>query len=202
MNNSPTTISPITYCTASETATYPCTAPIDAPQSSLVKTLNTCTQTINIISEANICGTLVGDMTTADCNGLIALYNSAGGASWTNKTNWLFNGDTTWTTACDWYGVTCAGGRVTQINLPSNAMAGTLPTLPANAWTALTNFNVSINSIGGSLPSAWSTLTAMRDFNVSSNANLNTTLPTSWSTWTQMISLWINSTDIGGTIPA
>ena len=194
MNSSPTTISPIAYCDGSQNLSYPCTAPIDAPQSALVQTPNTCSQTIRIRSEAEICNTLVGDMSAADCNGLVALYNSAGGASRTNKTNWMFNGDTTWTTACDWYGVSCAGGRVSAISLSSNNMGGTLPTLPAGAWTALTDINFATNNIGGSLPSAWSTLTAMRNFNIAGNANLNTTLPTSWSTWTQMIGFWIYGT--------
>ena len=77
MNNSPTTISPISYCVPAQTSSYACTDPLDAPQSSLVQTLNTCTQTINIMSEADICNILVNDMSAADCNGLIALYNSA-----------------------------------------------------------------------------------------------------------------------------
>jgi hypothetical protein len=75
-------------------------------------------------------------MSAADCNALIALYNNNNGASWTNKTNWLFNGDTSWNTACDWYGVSCAGGRVTRINLSNNNVVGTLT---HSSWTNLSS---------------------------------------------------------------
>lgn len=77
MNSSPTTIAPISYCTPAQQGTYGCTAAIDMPQSALVKTLNTCSQTITILDEAGICNNLVTDVTAADCNGLLALYNSA-----------------------------------------------------------------------------------------------------------------------------
>gem|GEM_PF-2460594 len=121
MNTSPTTPEPIMYCTVPQAA-FPCTAALDMPQSALVRTDNTCTDSVTIIDEAGICNTLVTDVTAADCNGLVALYNSTNGASWTTRTRWMFDGDTTWNTVCDRHGVTCAGGRVTQINLPSNNM--------------------------------------------------------------------------------
>lgn len=205
MNTSPTTPAPISYCTPSQlwSPSWACTntSNLNTLQSSLVSTPNTCSQTIFIYDETALCNSIVTDMSAADCNGLIALYNSAGWASWSTNTRWLFNGDTTWNTACDWHGVTCAWGRVTQINLPSNNMWGSLPSLPAGAWTAVTDINFNANNIGGSLPTAWSTLTAMRYFNIGSNASLAWSLPTTWSTWTQMIGLWINGTNIWGTIP-
>jgi hypothetical protein len=90
MNNSPTTMSPTVYCGGTHSS-WSCVSPINYPQSALVRTDNTCTANVTIYTEADICNNLVTDMSAADCNGLIALYNSAGGASWTNKTNWLFN---------------------------------------------------------------------------------------------------------------
>ena len=60
----------------------------------------------------------------AEIIALINLYNATGGASWTNKTNWLVAEDVD-----DWYGVTCAGGHVTQLNLSSNNLVGTFPAM-------------------------------------------------------------------------
>jgi len=71
----------------------------------------------------------VTDMQPAECKALITLYDSTAGASWTNKSNWKFAGDTTPRTACDWYGVSCAGGRVTALSMIGNNLNGTLPTL-------------------------------------------------------------------------
>ncbi|MDZ7648395.1 MAG: hypothetical protein U5K54_15080 [Cytophagales bacterium] len=49
-----------------------------------------------------------------------------GGASWTNKTNWLTGNVTTWA------GVTFTGGSVTTINLPNNNLTGDVPEEFAN----------------------------------------------------------------------
>ena len=53
---------------------------------------------------------------------LMALYNSAGGASWTNKTNW---GSTT-EPLNTWFGVEAdSSGNVTVLELPGNNLSGT-----------------------------------------------------------------------------
>ena len=55
---------------------------------------------------------------------LMALYNSAGGASWTDKTNW---GSTT-EPLNTWFGVEAdSNGNVTELALPGNNLSGTLP---------------------------------------------------------------------------
>lgn|GEM_PF-2264446 len=67
-------------------------------------------------NEYGICNTIT-DITRSDCKALIDLYYSTNGANWTTKTNWRGIGDTTPTTACDWYGVVCAVGRVNRLHL-------------------------------------------------------------------------------------
>ena len=52
---------------------------------------------------------------------LVALYNAAGGPEWTNSENWLSDRP-----LGEWYGVTTKG-RVTELHLPDNNLAGTLP---------------------------------------------------------------------------
>lgn len=49
---------------------------------------------------------------------LVSLYNSSGGPSWTNHTNWLT------ANVPGWYGVKVRNNRVVQINLPSNNLTG------------------------------------------------------------------------------
>ena len=43
----------------------------------------------------------------AECDALVALYNSTNGAGWTNHTGWLQTD-----TPCSWYGVYCGAGHV------------------------------------------------------------------------------------------
>jgi Leucine-rich repeat (LRR) protein len=87
---------------------------------------------------------------------LIALYNSAGGASWTNRANWRNVGNTDFNavgTECTWYGVYCnaTATNVEQLYLPNNNLVGTLPAL--NSLPSLNYINVERNQLEGSLPS-------------------------------------------------
>jgi gliding motility-associated-like protein len=57
----------------------------------------------------------------ADSLVLVNVYNTNGGATWTNSTNWL-------TSNVDaWYGVSVADSRVTKVKLSSNGLVGNLP---------------------------------------------------------------------------
>ena len=65
---------------------------------------------------------------------LMALYNSAGGATWTDKTNW---GSTT-EPLNTWFGVEAdSSGNVTELALPDNNLSGPLPA----ALGSLTSLN-------------------------------------------------------------
>lgn len=50
--------------------------------------------------ECNVCDT-VTEISTAECEALVALYDSTGGDNWTNNDNWLYTD-----TPCSWNGVT------------------------------------------------------------------------------------------------
>ena len=58
-------------------------------------------------------------------NALNDIYDSAKGAEWTDRTNWL--GGDEYTSYCDWKGVTCnEKNRVTELNLANNGLSGRL----------------------------------------------------------------------------
>ena len=70
---------------------------------------------------------------------LMALYDSTGGASWTDKASWGDTGVAIGT----WHGVTAdANDRVEELNLPGNNLRGDpagrvgQPHQPDNAWTS------------------------------------------------------------------
>ena len=58
-----------------------------------------------------------------DCAALVALAGSAGLSGWHSKKNWLKKGSS----ICDWFGVKCSGGRVSELNLKANNLRGSLP---------------------------------------------------------------------------
>ncbi len=151
-------------------------------------------------------------------NALQTLYVSTNGASWTNNTNW--NGAVG--TECTWQGVTCSAGNanVTRIELSSNNLVGSIPTL--SAFTSLQVFQVNSNSLTGSIPSlsgltalavfrvqgngltgsipALSGLTALQDFNVSVNA-LTGSIP-SLSGLSTLIDFNVTGNNLSGSVPS
>ena len=83
----------------------------------------------------------------SDRAALVALYNSAGGSGWTDKTNW----DST-EPLSTWFGVTLLGnGRVVELSLPGNNVRGTLPA-ELGSLTSLNVLNLSDNRLSGTIP--------------------------------------------------
>ncbi len=109
------------------------------------------TVTVNILS-----------VPESERSALADLYNATGGAGWTNKTNWLVDGQDVNT----WHGVTVVEGRVTKIDLSNNNLIGAVPASFANL-TALAELVLNNNQLTG-LPDL--SALALTTFNVSTNA--------------------------------
>lgn len=79
---------------------------------------------------------------------LLNLYADTNGKGWITHTNWNAAAGT----ECSWFGITCdeAQSHVTEINLPVNHLAGTLPALAP--LTNLQNVDVDTNALTGSIP--------------------------------------------------
>ena len=81
-------------------------------------------------SPASFDCTTVKDVPQQECEALVALYKSTGGAGWTNNQNWL-----TSTEVMSWYGLEWffssdgnnINASITGIILPSNNLSGTIP---------------------------------------------------------------------------
>ncbi|MGB1250710.1 MAG: leucine-rich repeat domain-containing protein [Candidatus Promineifilaceae bacterium] len=63
----------------------------------------------------------VDEIPFPECEALVVLYVQAGGDNWTNHEGWLETD-----TACNWHGVTCSNGHVSELRLTSNNLIGVI----------------------------------------------------------------------------
>ncbi|EDN71345.1 receptor protein kinase [Beggiatoa sp. PS] len=164
------------------------------------------------------CGFSCNDVTeipTAQCETLVALYDSTDGDNWTNNTGWKQTN-----TPCSWYGVACLNGGISVINLLDNNLIGTLPDL--SNLTNLQYLWLQTNQLSGTIPDL-SQLTQLQslilhsnqftgtipDLSASSNLQqlelqlnqLSGTIPTWISTLTQLENIQFNKNQLTGSIP-
>src|SRR3990172_3385325 len=97
---------------------------------------------------------------------LVALYQSAGGDGWTDRSGWLDSPGT----ECGWYGVTCDETESTVIDLSlwSNNLVGTIPE-SINALPNLQGLSLAGNVLTGPLPSTIGQLIHLRWINLQEN---------------------------------
>jgi len=81
------------------------------------------------------------DVPKAESDCLIALYNLTNGSGWTNSLNWLSD-----PIVGNWFGVTVAGGHVTQVNLDNNNLVGSLATWSPDCLPSLTHLYLYTNA--------------------------------------------------------
>ncbi|CUG89860.1 GP46-like surface antigen, putative [Bodo saltans] len=104
---------------------------------------------------------------------LMDFYNATNGPMWTQASGW---GSTN--CSVSWFGITCSGNAITELNLTSNNLSGTLTESLVNV-TALESLRIGSNRIHGTLPSSWRMLGQLQQLDVSRNI-LQGSIPSSW----------------------
>lgn len=134
-----------------------------------------------------------------DQQALVALYNSAGGATWT--TTWNLST----TVSSSWKGITIstvAGeSRVTGLNLGANNLVGTLPK-ELGQLSELKNLVLNNNLLTGGLPASIANMTNLTEISMQVNPGFfNGPLPTSISQLKLLTVLNLNTTGLNGAFP-
>jgi DNA-binding SARP family transcriptional activator/Leucine-rich repeat (LRR) protein len=94
---------------------------------------------------------------------LETLYRSTEGENWTVSDGWLTDD-----TPCDWYGVTCYTGSVSEIHLSGNQLAGAIPEALAGL-SNLTVLDLNDNHLTGAIPSEIGNLASLEFLDLSFN---------------------------------
>lgn len=159
--------------------------------------MNSKTKRFLVVIIAGICllgGTQYTAPKSDEYNALEALYNSAGGENWTNKDGWL-----TGKTPCEWAGVTCTDGQVTDLALAENRLSGTIPPELGNL-TELKRLDLRGNQLSGSIPPELGTLTGLTELILWGN-QLSGNIPPELGSLSNLRNLTLAANRLSGSIP-
>ncbi len=95
---------------------------------------------------------------------LVTLYNETEGAGWKDSSGWLSD-----STPCAWFGVTCSGGSVIELNLPDNNLSGSIPP-QIGRLTSLHTLNLEFNQLKGSIPPELGSLSKLEALSLVGNS--------------------------------
>jgi len=94
-------------------------------------------------------GFKVTDVPQSEGDALMVLYNAGGGAAWTDNTGWGTD-----PVVDNWYGVTVAGGHVTQLDISNNNGNGNVSAFDLSALPSATRIYLHANAFSGDV-TAW-----------------------------------------------
>jgi alpha-tubulin suppressor-like RCC1 family protein len=137
----------------------------------------------------------VSEISTLECEALVALYTATDGPNWTNHTDWLQTN-----TPCGWYGVNCVNGRLTELLLGTNNLSGTLPAEIGN----LVNLRLLLlfqNQLTGPIPTTVGGLGNLNEL-IANHNHFTGTIPAELGSLDSLRWLFLNSNDLSGPIPA
>ena len=131
-----------------------------------------------------------------DMEALVALYEAAGGANWTNNTNWLSDEP-----IGTWHGVTTnTNGRVTDLLLHNNGLSGTMPA-ELSSLINLTQLGLAGNGLSGSIPAELGNLNRLESLSLNNN-QLSGTIPAELGNLENLTTLHLSSNQLSGCVPA
>ena len=138
------------------------------------------------------------DVPQTECEALIALYNSTAGENWIDNSNWLTINESI--SVCDWFGITCDEGHVSDIDLQQNNLTGPISPELANL-TNLATLELWENRLTGEIPTEIGALSNLRLLSLTSN-QLEGQIPSSIGNLTQLRRILLGRNNLDGSIPS
>lgn len=136
----------------------------------------------------------VHQIPTAECQALVALYDSTNGPDWADNSGWL-----TTNTPCIWSGITCTDGHVSHISLLYNQLTGTLPP-ELGDLSHLHVLELWVNQLSGPIPAEMGELSELVFLDLLGN-QLSGPVPAELGDLTSLQSLSLNHNQFSGPIP-
>ncbi|KAL3802049.1 hypothetical protein HJC23_010805 [Cyclotella cryptica] len=125
---------------------------------------------------------------------LASFYFGLNGDNWLYNKGWLSGNNN----ECEWYGITCLDGEVTQIALEENRMTGGDC---SRAWNDYDTPEEERNRVVMPVPSFLGDMTYLTYLNLE-GLGLTSSIPDNlFSSWNRLVSLYMNDNDITGTLP-
>ena len=126
---------------------------------------------------------------------LVALYDSTGGLSWTDDTNWLSSEPLS-----EWFGVELdRDGRVQTLELPANGLQGEIPAV-LGRLSRLRRLDLSDNSLSGPIPTELGDLGSLDTLLLSENA-LSGPVPAALGNLSKLVNLGLGENALSGQVP-
>jgi len=138
-------------------------------------------------------------------NGLMALYNSTNGPSWTNRSNWRNMTDTDFNfpgTECTWFGIICDAEETTieRIHLANNNLVGPLPS-EIGGFQDLIELDFNTNQLTGAIPPELEELENLTDLLLWNN-ELTGPIPLELATIPNLVNLQLHDNRLSGAVPS
>jgi hypothetical protein len=137
----------------------------------------------------------VSEIPMAECQALVALYNSTNGPYWLVHTDWLSTN-----TPCGWFGIQCNGGHVFQVTLYDNRLSGPLPAELGDLTLVLT-LSLQGNQLTGAIPPELGNLGANLYYLNLNDNYLSGDIPTQLGNLGKLQSLHLRGNYLSGSMP-
>jgi Leucine-rich repeat (LRR) protein len=136
----------------------------------------------------------VTEIPSTECQVLVAFYNSTNGDSWEDNSGWLETN-----VPCDWRGVMCSGGHVSELYLFGNQLTGSIPSELGNL-TNLERLSLFGNQLTGSIPSELGNLSHLESLSLDNN-QLTGSIPNELGNLNNLQVLILSNNRLTGSIP-
>ena len=135
----------------------------------------------------------IQEISAEECQALVALYENTNGDAWRENPGWLDDD-----TPCDWIGVSCQEGHVTELQLANYGLAGSLPPEIGNL-THLRSLYLEDNQLRGPVPAEISNFAGLQTLRLSGNQF--SSIPEEVFNLDQLIELDLSRNQISGNLP-